>query len=97
MAKYRRKPNIVEAIRLDDTSYGVREVLLFMGQEVTNANLMESDRFEDYVSSVRIEGLRITTLEGVVTARVGDYIIKGIKGEFYPCKPDIFEANHTKL
>ena len=36
---------------------------------------------------------RITTLEGVMTAEVGDYIIKGVAGEFYPCKPDIFAAN----
>lgn len=38
--------------------------------------------------------LRIQTLEGEMTATLGDYIIKGVKGEFYPCKPDIFEATH---
>ena len=37
---------------------------------------------------------QIETLEGVMTARVGDWIIKGVKGEFYPCKPDIFEATY---
>ena len=36
----------------------------------------------------------IPTLEGTMTADIGDYIIKGIKGEFYPCKPDIFEATY---
>lgn len=36
----------------------------------------------------------IDTLEGEMKARVGDYIIKGVKGEFYPCKPDIFEATY---
>lgn len=36
----------------------------------------------------------IHTLEGNMTANIGDYIIKGIKGEFYPCKPDIFEETY---
>lgn len=40
--------------------------------------------------------LMITTLEGVMEASVGDYIIKGIKGEFYPCKPDIFLLTYDK-
>lgn len=38
--------------------------------------------------------IEINTLEGVVTASLGDYIIKGVKGEFYPCKPDIFEQTY---
>ena len=40
--------------------------------------------------------LYIYTLEGVHLASVGDYIIKGIKGEFYPCKPDIFEQTYEE-
>ena len=36
----------------------------------------------------------VETLEGVMVANVGDYIIKGVKGEFYPCKPDVFEATY---
>lgn len=39
----------------------------------------------------------ISTLEGPMTATEGDYIIKGIQGEFYPCKPDIFEATYEKV
>ena len=41
--------------------------------------------------------LKIQTLEGVMTARIGDWIIKGVKGEFYPCKPDIFEATYVPV
>ncbi len=41
--------------------------------------------------------LLVTTLEGTMTASVGDYIIKGIKGEFYPCKPDVFEATYDAV
>ncbi|ADG59946.1 hypothetical protein Acj9p046 [Acinetobacter phage Acj9] len=39
-------------------------------------------------------GFKITTLEGVMSATLGDYIIKGVNGEFYPCKPDIFEKTY---
>jgi hypothetical protein len=39
-------------------------------------------------------GIYIPTLEGVVVASPGDWIIRGVKGEFYPCKPDIFEATY---
>ena len=40
--------------------------------------------------------ISIMTLEGVMTASIGDYIIQGVKGELYPCKPDIFEATYEK-
>jgi hypothetical protein len=40
--------------------------------------------------------LFVTTLEGVMAANQGDWIIKGVKGEFYPCKPDIFEATYNR-
>lgn len=42
-------------------------------------------------------GLAIPTLEGVMIASKGDYIIRGVAGEFYPCKPDIFEATYEKI
>jgi hypothetical protein len=41
--------------------------------------------------------LSIRTLEGVMRANVGDYVIRGIKGEIYPCKPDIFHATYEKV
>lgn len=41
--------------------------------------------------------LKIKTLEGNMIASIGDYIVKGIKGEFYPCKPDIFEQTYDKV
>lgn len=39
----------------------------------------------------------IPTLEGDMTANIGDYIIKGVKGEFYPCKPDVFKATYEEV
>jgi hypothetical protein len=44
-----------------------------------------------------IEGERVHTLEGVMTASKGDYIIEGVKGEQYPCKPDIFAATYEQV
>jgi hypothetical protein len=41
--------------------------------------------------------MRITTLEGAIYAEVGDWIIKGVNGEYYPCKPDIFEKTYDKV
>ena len=48
------------------------------------------------MSYINDQELRIQTLEGSMIASVGDYIIKGVKGEFYPCKPDIFEMTYEK-
>lgn len=41
--------------------------------------------------------IHISTLEGIMEASPGDWIIRGVKGEFYPCKPDIFEATYEKV
>ena len=49
------------------------------------------------MSYITDQELRIQTLEGSMIASVGDYIIKGVKGEFYPCKPDIFEMTYEKI
>lgn len=95
MAKYRKKPVEVEAIQW--TGDNTLQVIRFMGQDVDFDRYMERDKFSDYVDYARKEGLKIHTLEGEMTASVGDYIIKGVQGEFYPCKPDIFEATYEKV
>ena len=46
--------------------------------------------------SLKTNQILIDTLEGTMAANVGDYIIKGIKGEFYPCKPDVFKATYEE-
>ena len=50
--------------------------------------------FEEVGENMGMPILVIETLEGDMTARIGDWIIKGVKGEFYPCKPDIFETTY---
>lgn len=78
MPKYRKKPVIIEAVQYNGT---VEEIVDFAGFENTDMNSTQSK-------------LYIKTFEGDRLVSHGDYVIKGIKGEFYPCKPDIFEATY---
>ena len=78
--KYRKKPVEIEAIQL--TRENACEVLTFCNSS------------GDIVASNDDGTVSIKTLEGTMIANIGDYIIKGVKGEFYPCKPDIFEATY---
>ena len=66
--------------------------------QFTGDNWQEIQRFVP--ESVRIydmNGFRIKTLEGKMKVSTGDFIIKGVKGEFYPCKPDIFKKTYEKV
>lgn len=82
--KFRKKPVVIDAIRLDKISN--EEVVAFMGGE--------EKRNIDFSINNRTGQLRIVTREGTMTAESGDWIIKGVAGEYYPCKPDIFEATY---
>lgn len=82
--KYRKKPVEIEAMQL--TADNACEVLTFCNGS------------GDIVASKEDDGtISIKTLEGTMIASIGDYVIKGVKGEFYPCKPDIFEATYDKI
>lgn len=82
MAKYRKKPVIIEAVQFWDTTERLDELSDFMGE--LNVNYENPDK----------PVIPITTLEGVMITSIGDYIIKGVNGEFYPCKSDIFEKTY---
>ena len=74
-----------------------KEVLEFMGQTVGDDTIGQYQyKFDDYVEYCNDNGMSITTLEGTMLASVGDYIIKGIQDEFYPCKPDIFDKTYER-
>lgn len=94
--KFRKKPVEIEAIRLESNASSIKKVLEFMGQEVNTKGLIASDKFYNYcASSYKYGGIDIKTLEGKHKASFLDMIIKGVNGEFYPCKPDIFEATYS--
>lgn len=101
MTKFRKKPVIIEAIQLTETN--ISEVLNFMGQTIRLPSFQEQMRFEQYEDSVIENGMDIYTLEdgndgrAKHVANIGDWIIKGVKGEFYPCKPDIFEQTYESV
>jgi len=81
--KFRKKPVIIDAEQ-------------FTSENKDRAfNFISCNRYADFENGEPI--LRIETLEGEMTARLGDWIIRGVKGEFYPCKPDIFESTYEKV
>ena len=92
LAKYRKKPVEIEAIQWDGKN--TLEVLNFMGADIQLRNTIDLDKFDDYKEIAKRDGLKIHTLEGDMKASVNDFIIKGVQGEFYPCKPDIFEQTY---
>lgn len=92
--KYRKKPVEIEAIQLQPDHVTIVECIEF----VFNIG-MDSSMIGEAATVKKVqeeEGFLIPTLEGDMKATFGDYIIKGVKGEFYPCKPDIFELTYEK-
>ena len=87
--KYRKKPVVVDAIKFEYTKDGIENLKAFVGLALGNYS---KDRHPNAVGVARIK-----TLEGDILATEGDYIIKGVKGEFYPCKPDIFEMTYEEV
>ena len=84
MSKYRKKPVVIEAEHFTDEN----KDRCFNFIACNKAAVFDKD------GNVCIE---IHTLEGIMTASLGDYIIKGVSGEFYPCKPDIFAATYEPV
>lgn len=82
--KYRKKPVVIEAIQFFDDAESISLLSSFItGQDVV----------VDY-KDIKNPVLKIETLEGTMFANIGDYIIKGVQGEFYPCKPNIFKETY---
>lgn len=86
MAKYRKKPVVIEAVQWLNKSIACPP-----GPEW----FFEAERKD--IIQLAGDVLHIKTLEGVMQAHPGDWIIRGIKGELYPCKPDIFAATYEPL
>lgn len=93
MAQYRKKPVVIEAVQLTKDNF--EEVENFLGYE--NHLLRHYQNEHDFLAKKNPQGIFIKTLDGDMLARVNDFIIKGVNGEFYPCKPDIFEKTYDKV
>ena len=86
--QYRKKPVVIEAVEW--TGSNLREVIDFIGLHPS----AEKWTWEEYEQVVKADGLKIFTLEGTHMATIGDFIIKGVHGETYPCKPYIFAKTY---
>lgn len=82
--RYRKKPVVIDAMQFDGGNYP--EIVSWI------------DETRDRVTHAYGQGadLYIETLEGTMHVSKGDFVIKGVQGEFYPCKPDIFEATYEE-
>ena len=92
MAKYRKKPVVIEAWQFTRPNYTISKEPFWLKEAIQNGAVTLWSQYGGDVIGGAVE-----TLEGRMTVSEGDYIIKGIKGEYYPCKPDIFEATYEKV
>ncbi len=107
MAKYRKKPIVVEAFQMTlerrwDNSEWPEWVHLAWNEEEGEVGALSPHPEDDWASDHKsAQDLACVTLEGTMRVRTGsgaepgDWIIQGVKGEIYPCKPDIFEATYA--
>lgn len=95
--KYRKKPVVIEAIKVGWETWG--EICEFVdGQTKIEGVYLDENLEEKKDGKVsQTMGMKVETLEGTMLAREGDYLIKGVSGEFYPCKPDIFEKTYDEV
>lgn len=85
VAKFRKKPVVIEAVRFEKPYAGVK------------AFCPELQVIKSGIQGTRVVWAVIPTLEGDMRAELGDFIIRGVQGEFYPCKPDIFEQTYEPV
>lgn len=87
--QYRKKPAVIEAIRLNNDQMEAIKIAKWCGGYVSSDSDADGKNMTHYVA--------VKTLEGTMLGSPGDYIIKGVKSEFYPCKPDIFEQTYEAV
>ena len=80
--RFTKKPVTIEAVRFEDNAESLTELSEFTGKTLR----------VNYTTEVPF--LVVETLEGYMKASVGDWVIRGVKDEFYPCKPDIFAETY---
>lgn len=89
VTRYRKKPVEISAVLFDGTLQSV--------QSFIPSDILEYKEFDRVNTTLIPPTILISTLEGQMTAQVGDYIIKGVRGEFYPCKPHIFKETYEEV
>lgn len=92
--KYKKKPVEVDAVQY--TGNNGSEIRNFVGELLTESKPPASMELDKDIPNEAYQIL-IPTLEGTMICNRLDYVIKGVKGEFYPCKPDIFNITYDKV
>lgn len=100
--KFKKKPVEIEAIQFVDNDSASRIIDWILGWGGTASWWCDDEVLNEVghcpdPSDVDLHDISIETLEGVMVASLGDWIIKGVQGEFYPCKPDIFEQTYDRV
>ncbi len=94
MTKFRKKPVVIEAVQFsENTRTEAERITEWVNSQGGNARCGIGSSDSGYAADL----VFITTLEGVMKANPFDWIIRGIKGEFYPCRDDIFEATYEPV
>lgn len=99
MPKFRKKPVVIEAVQFLDTSETMLEIIEWTKGSPTPAHISNVTRNHSarYPEGFDYPLLVIATLEGEHIVSKDDFVIKGVAGEFYPCKPDIFEKTYEPV
>ena len=84
MTKFRKKPVIIDAVQWTGNNYSEISKLGETSAVCRHLSVLENR-------------LMVDTMEGVMAASINDWIIRGVKGELYPCKPDIFEMTYERI
>lgn len=90
MAKYRKKPIVIEAMQFDGTRESAQAIMDRWGD-------VWLETMDGYLQDVWTNRLEVQTLEGHMICSPSDWIIQGVKGELYPCKDDIFQATYEEV
>lgn len=94
--KATKKPVTIEAIRWSGSIGSSKAVLTFIGEKPDLRSTVAHENFYQYWDGREVMPIKTLESDGETqVANIGDYIIKGVQGEFYPCKPDIFHATYN--
>lgn len=96
MAQYRKKPVVIDAEQWDGTVNDAGRIISWVLDNHPESQVPSFAETNETEHREHAE-LRISTMEGVMTASPGDFIIIGVQGETYPCKPDIFAATYEAV
>jgi hypothetical protein len=100
MSKYRKKPAVIDAMMWSGKASDLKAFTWWAARADVEARKRNGEKLdrEATLPISYIDGfLDIATLEGTMRANPGDFVICGVKGEFYPCKPDIFAATYDAV